>query len=109
MSRSTVDRLRAGSSADGPAAYTPICSISCTHVVFKRAPVDRQLARRGSNQRCWTPMESDSLDQGRMGLRRLFEKGRRPPMWTSCGSVCTDMAPSAEHVVQYCGQTASME
>ena len=67
MSRSTVDRLRAWSSACGRAAYTPSCSISCTHAVFKQAPVDRQLARRGSNQRRWNwqTAESDSLAQGR--------------------------------------------
>ena len=54
MSRSAVDRLRRGSrmprsSACGQAAYTPSCC--CTHAVFKQAPVDRLLARRGSNQR----------------------------------------------------------
>ena len=38
MSRSAVDRLRAGSCAGGLAAYTPMCSISCTYVVFKSAP-----------------------------------------------------------------------
>ena len=38
-----------------------------TNSFFEQAPVDRLLARRGSNQRRWNwqPMESDSLAQGR--------------------------------------------
>ena len=48
--------------------YTPTCSVSCTHAVFKRAPVDRQLARRGSNQR-WLTGSSRRVTPSLRGAR----------------------------------------
>ena len=65
--------------------------LDCTHAVFEQVPVDRLLARRGSSQRLWTglPTESDSLAQGRIGLCRPFSKGLEDsPMWTSGKRVC---------------------
>ena len=48
---SAVDRLRTGSRARGRAAYTPNVPRLHTNSFSKPAPVDRQLARKGSNQR----------------------------------------------------------
>ena len=48
---SAVDRLRTGSRARGRAAYTPNVPRLHTNSFSKLAPVDRQHARRGSNQR----------------------------------------------------------
>ena len=56
-----IPTTRFGAGRCGQAAYTPSCC--CKHAVFKQAPVDRLLARRGSNQRWYdqAALESDSL------------------------------------------------
>ena len=59
----------------------PCCANSWLLQAFhaKQVPVDRLLARRGSNLRWYdqAASESDSLAQGRLGLWRPFERRRK--------------------------------